>query len=93
MDAVIFKETVAEVDDEYFSTAQRLKELAFEKYGCRDFISVTEGEEEIAISYWQTMQQIRDWKKDPEHRQAQAKGREKWYKSFTVEICEVIRTR
>lgn len=93
MYAVIFKATVAELDDEYFNMVQRLKELAFDKYGCKDFVSVTEGKEEIAISYWQTLQQIKDWKNDPEHRQAQLKGRDKWYKSFTVEVCELIRTR
>lgn len=93
MYAVIFKATAAEFDAEYFSTAARLKELAFEKYDCQDFVSVTQGGEEIAISYWQTMQQIKNWKNDPEHRQAQAMGRKKWYKKFTVEICEVIRSR
>ena len=91
MIAVIFKATFAEIDDEYFSTAARLKELAFSKYGCQDFVSVTEGNEEIAISYWQSMQQIRDWKNDPEHRRAQKMGRDKWYKSYKVEICEVVR--
>jgi len=91
MYAVIFKATVAEFDDEYFHMAERLKDLAFKKYGCQDFVSVTEGDEEIAISYWETRQQIRDWKNDPEHRLAQARGRDKWYKSFSVEICEVIK--
>ena len=93
MYAVIFKATVAEFDDEYFRVAERLKDLAFKKYGCQDFVSVTEGDEEIAISYWQTEQQIRDWKNDPEHRLAQAKGRNKWYESFSVEICKIVRTR
>ena len=93
MYAVIFKATVAEFDDEYFRVAERLKDLAFRKYGCQDFVSVTEGDEEIAISYWQTEQQIRDWKNDPEHRLAQQRGREKWYKSFSVEVCEIVRTR
>jgi len=93
MYAVIFKATVAQFDDDYFSTAKKLKALAYGKYGCQNFVSVTEGEEEIAISYWRTMQQIRDWKNDPEHRQAQVLGRQKWYKSFSVEICEVIKTR
>ena len=93
MYAVIFKATVAELDDEYSRTAKRLKELALEKYGCQDFVSVTEGNEEIAISYWETEQQIHDWKKDPEHRLAQSKGREKWYKSFSIEICKVIKKR
>jgi len=93
MFAVIFRARVAELDDEYVQMAGRLKELAFKQYGCQDFISVTEGNEEIAISYWETEQQIRDWKNDPEHRLAQSRGRDKWYQSFSVEICEVIRKR
>ena len=91
MYAVIFRAKVAELDDEYFRMAERMKDLAFKKYGCLDFVSVTEGDEEIAISYWETEQHIRDWKEDPEHRLAQAMGRDKWYKSFRVEICEIIR--
>ena len=91
MYAVIFKATVAQFDDEYFRVAEKLRELAFSKYGCLDFVAVTEGNEEIAISYWETMQQIRDWKNDPEHKLAQQAGRNKWYKSYCVEICEVNR--
>jgi len=92
MYAVIFRATIAELDDEYLRMAERMKTLAFEKYGCIDFVSVTEGDEEIAISYWQTEQHIIDWKNDLEHQRAQLSGREKWYKSFSVEICKVIRT-
>ena len=91
MYAVIFKATIAEFDEEYFSMAQRLKELAFKKYGCQNFISVTEGDEEIAISYWESEQQILDWKNDPEHRRAQKRGRDRWYKSFSVEVCKIVR--
>jgi len=91
--AVIFKATIAELDEEYFSVADSLKKLAFEKYGCLDFTSVTQGNEEIAISYWQSRQQIRDWKNDPQHRLAQAHGRDRWYRSFSVEVCEVIEKR
>lgn len=93
MYAVIFKATVAEFDEEYARMAERMKTLAFEKYGCRDFVSATEGDKEIAISYWDSEQQIRNWKNDPEHRVAQAKGRDRWYKSFSIEICEVLRSR
>ena len=93
MYAVIFKAKIAEFDDEYFRMAERLKELAFSKYGCINFVSATEGDEEIAISYWTSQEQIRDWKNDPEHRLAQAKGRAKWYKSVSVEICEIIKSR
>jgi len=91
--AVIFRATVAELDDEYRQTAQRLKTLAFERYGCREFVSVTEGDEEIAISWWDSEQQIRDWKNDPEHRFAQRRGGEKWYRTWSIDVCEVLRKR
>ena len=89
MYVVIFKATIAEFDDEYFKTAAKLKALAFSKYGCIDFVSVTEGNEEIAISYWQNKQQIHAWKNDPMHSLAQKSSREKWYQSYRVEICEM----
>ena len=93
MFAVIFKATIAELDDEYHQMAESLRELAFEKYGCLGFDSATQGNEEIAISYWQSRQHIHDWKNDPRHRQAQQRGREKWYQRVSVEICEVIDKR
>jgi heme-degrading monooxygenase HmoA len=93
MYAVIFKARIAEFDDEYLRLTERLKALAFEKYGCRDFVSVTEGDKEIAISYWDTMQNIHDWKEDPEHRFAQKRGRKKWYKAVDIEICEIVETK
>ena len=83
---------MAKTDEEYFSTAERLRNLAFSQYGCKDFVAMTEDDEEITISYWDTEQQIHDWKNDPEHMRAQAMGRDKWYKSFSVEICEIIRS-
>ena len=92
MYAVIFKATFAHVDEEYSRMAQNLRDLAFNKYGCLDFVSVTEGNEEIAISYWETKQQIQDWKSDPQHRLAQQAGRDKWYEKYSVEICEVGRS-
>jgi len=46
-----------------------------------------------AVIFKATEQQIRDWKNDPEHRLAQIKGRDKWYRSVSIEICEIIRKR
>jgi len=92
MYAVIFKATIKEFDEEYFRVAERLKDLAFKKYGCLDFVSVTEGDQEISISYWESQSRIRAWKNDPEHRSAQEMGRTKWYGSYRVEICELSRS-
>jgi heme-degrading monooxygenase HmoA len=92
MYVVIFKASIANFDDEYFRTAEQLKELAFKKYACQDFVSSTEGDQEIAVSYWNTLQDIKDWKRDPQHRLAQKMGRDNWYQSVSVEICELLKS-
>jgi len=91
MYAVIFRARVAEVDDEYRQVAERMRQLAIEKYGCKGFTSVTEGDEEIAISYWENEKQIKAWKNDAEHMRAQGKGRSKWYRSYHVQVVKVVR--
>ena len=91
MYAVIFRAEIYKLDKSYFEMAQRMKELAINKYGCTQFISVTENTHEIAISYWQDQEQIKKWKQDAEHLVAQETGRTTWYKSYRVQIVEVIR--
>jgi len=68
-----------------------MKELALGEHGCIEFISVTQGSEEIALSYWENVDQIRKWKSNSEHMLAQELGRSKWYESYTVQVVEVIR--
>jgi heme-degrading monooxygenase HmoA len=91
MYAVIFKAKIAQLDAEYGVMAARMRELAQTRYGCVEFISVTEGDREISISYWENEAQISAWKQDPEHLLAQEAGRSKWYKSYTVQIVELKR--
>ena len=81
MYAVIFKAKIKQLDDEYFETAQRMRELAMSQYGCLDFTSLSEGDEE----------QIKNWQQDAEHLLAQALGRNRWYESYQVEVVTVIR--
>ncbi|MFN2121993.1 MAG: antibiotic biosynthesis monooxygenase family protein [Candidatus Promineifilaceae bacterium] len=68
-----------------------MRELAINKYGCTEFITVTKENHEITISYWENQEQIIKWKQDAEHLVAQEKGRSTWYKSYKVEVVEVIR--
>ena len=91
MFAVIFKAKPGQQDDEYLQTVARMRELAFNKYGCLDFISATEGELELAISYWEDEESIKNWKSDPEHILAQQAGRANWYESYSVQIVEIKR--
>jgi len=90
MYAVIFTAEVINIDKEYFETAKRMRDLAINKYGCVKFISTTEGNSEISISYWNNKEQIKSWKDNEEHKQAQEKGKTKWYKSYSVEITEIL---
>ncbi|NIB42701.1 antibiotic biosynthesis monooxygenase [Pseudomaricurvus alkylphenolicus] len=90
MYAVIFKAEVREFDETYFETANRMRDLALNEYGCTEFTACTEGNSELAISYWPDKDKIRAWKNNPEHRKAQQLGKSKWYKSYQVQIVEIL---
>ena len=91
MFAVIFRAEIARLDEEYSLMAARMQKLALEEYGCLEFTAVTEGTSEIAISYWDSMDQIQAWKTNAEHLLAQAKGRSQWYSSYRVQVVDVVR--
>jgi len=92
MFAVIFTAVTGQQDQEYAQTVARMRELAFANYGCLEFIAVTEGKQEIAISYWNSEEDIRRWRSDAEHTLAQELGRARWYESYRVEVVAVRRS-
>lgn len=91
MYAVIFRATINQLDSRYSAVASRMRDLAIRQYGCTEFVSVTDGTQEIAISYWQDQEKIKEWKQDSEHIAAQELGKSAWYKSYTVQIVEILR--
>ncbi len=91
MYAVIFRAEINELDETYAEMAAHMRDQSINKYGCVEFTAVTKGKHEIAISYWDNQDQIKAWKQDLEHREAQKLGRSKWYKSYQVQVVEVIR--
>jgi heme-degrading monooxygenase HmoA len=91
MYAVIFKAKINTLDEEYSNMAKRMRELAINEYGCTEFIACSEGDLEIAISYWPSEEQIKAWKNNPEHQRAQAIGKARWYRSYSIEIVEIKR--
>jgi heme-degrading monooxygenase HmoA len=90
--AVIFRAEIRALDAEYAAMAGRLRALALEQYGCVEFFAVTERDQEVAISYWESESQIRQWKQDAEHLVAQENGRNNWYRSYRVEVVELVRS-
>lgn len=91
MYVVIFKAAIRNLDSDYSTTAARMRELALSEFGCLEFQVVTEGKEEVALSYWPDEASIRAWKSHPEHVLAQQLGKQKWYESYTVQIAHIDR--
>ncbi|MGH1372219.1 MAG: antibiotic biosynthesis monooxygenase family protein [Cellvibrionaceae bacterium] len=91
MYAVIFTAVIDQVDSDYAATAERMRELAFNEFGCLKFNACLEDELEIAISYWEREEQILAWKQHAEHLTAQQSGRERWYKRYDVEVMQMVR--
>lgn len=88
--AVIFTSLRTDVDEGYGETAERMLELASQQPG---FLGVESAREEVGItvSYWRDLESIKAWKAVAEHREAQSRGREKWYSTFKTRIALVER--
>lgn len=91
MYVVIFRAEVNRFDDEYSAMAERMRELAINEYGCLEFTACTEGNNEIALSYWESTSEITAWRQNSEHLIAQELGKNRWYKSYSVQVVELIR--
>ena len=89
---VIFKAKVKDLDDHYLQTAQTLRARALAQFNCQKFESIAENGFEIALSYWNSLDDIQAWHKDAEHQTAQKYGRKHWYQHFSVDVCEIRRS-
>lgn len=88
--AVIFTSERTTVDDGYADTARRMVELAMQQPGYLGHESARE-EIGITVSYWDSLEAIKNWKQNSEHLVAQQKGRSQWYSKFKTRICKVER--
>lgn len=91
MYVVIFRATIKQLDAQYAQMAARMRELALTEFGCVEFVALTEGDEEVALSYWPDEASIKAWKSHPEHREAQRLGQQHWYQSYSVQVAEISR--
>ncbi|MBN9296156.1 MAG: antibiotic biosynthesis monooxygenase [Filimonas sp.] len=88
--AVIFSSLRTETLEGYGSTADRMVELAMLQPGYLGHESAREGLG-ITISYWASLEDIRNWKQQSEHLIAQEAGRMQWYQHYKTRICKVER--
>src|SRR5512135_105225 len=91
--AVVFTSLRAAADPEgYAVTADRMAELASAQPGFLGMESVRDQQGVgITVSYWSSLEAIRNWRDVAEHRAAQSSGRSKWYDEFRLRVCRVER--
>lgn len=88
--AVIFTSVRTDIDEGYAQMAGKMVQLAAEQPGFLGMESARDGLG-ITVSYWDSLEAIKNWKNNLEHLEAQKLGHEKWYSSFKTRISKVER--
>ncbi|MFD1062773.1 antibiotic biosynthesis monooxygenase family protein [Winogradskyella litorisediminis] len=88
--AVIFTSTQTEKIEGYTEMAEQMENLAKQQEG---YLGIESARNSIGItvSYWESLDAIKQWKQNSEHLFTQQKGREQWYNLYKVRICKVER--
>ena len=88
--AVIFSSLRTEGDNDYNAMSDHMVELAQQQPGYLGHESARDGLG-ITVSYWKTIEDIKNWKMHAGHLIAQRKGRQQWYTAYKTRICLVER--
>jgi heme-degrading monooxygenase HmoA len=88
--AVIFTSLKTGADEGYSEMAERMNTLAKQQPGYLGHESARDGVG-ITVSYWQSLEAIKNWKQVSEHLEAQQKGIKQWYSAYKTRICLVER--
>ena len=88
--AVIFTTVKSENQAGYAEMNARMFELAQKQKG---YLGIESARSEIGLSvtYWETLEDIANWKNHVEHKLAQEKGFAIWYQAFATRVCKVER--
>ncbi|HEY5023718.1 MAG TPA: antibiotic biosynthesis monooxygenase [Acidimicrobiales bacterium] len=77
--------------DEYHHTAQRILDLARTMPGFVEFKAFEADDgERVSIVTFESRETHRAWRDHPEHRDAQQMGRDRFYSSYDISVCEVL---
>ena|SRR4028118_922665 len=88
--AVIFTIVKSENLDGYAETNARMFELAQQQKGYLG-IESAKGEIGLSVTYWETLEDIANWRNHAEHKIAQEKGYATGYQAFAARVCRVER--
>ena len=91
--AVIFTAVFSGEDGANYETmGGRMVELAHQQPSFLGYETAqADGNAEITICYWDTEANLRAWKQNAEHLEAQQKGRDIWYSGYSIRIVKVER--
>ncbi len=76
--------------DGYAEMAEKMEELAKQQPGYLGF-EHARNDLAITISYWESLEAIKNWKANLDHLEAQKLGKERWYQWYKTRICKVER--
>ena len=88
--AVIFTSKRTEGDNGYSIMSDKMVELVKEQPGYLGHESAR-NEVGITVSYWRSLEDIKNWKENFAHKVAQDKGKKSWYSHYKARICLVER--
>jgi heme-degrading monooxygenase HmoA len=79
----------ADAGDDYETTAAEMERLGRAMAGFVDFASFTAADgERLALTTFADAESQRAWRTQVDHRLAQQAGRDRFYESYTLQVCE-----
>jgi heme-degrading monooxygenase HmoA len=78
--------------EEYEATSAQMVELVSAMPG---FLGMDYGESEgreILVARFESHEALRRWREQPDHVLAQQLGRERFFESYAIEVCELVRS-
>ena len=87
---VVFRSRIrSENAGEFQALAEEMMSLAQAMPGFISYqVYVSEDDERCSIIEFDTPEHLKDWREHPEHRAAQKRGREHFYESYSLHVCE-----
>lgn len=86
------RRTAAGDGDEYYRALKRMSEIARTMPG---YIShkpyIAEDGERLTLFEWESAETLHAWATHPEHVPVKELGRQKFYETYHLQVCEVVR--
>jgi heme-degrading monooxygenase HmoA len=78
----------------YAHTAKEMERLARQMPGFVDFKAfVADDGERVSLITFASRAAHNAWRDDPRHRDAQQRGRARWYAEYRIQVCELVSER